>query len=165
MTPEVTIQTFYGAFADLDPARMAHCYAEEVVFNDAVFSLRGRRDVMGMWSMLCDSVRAKGRDDWRLVLVEHAAQGNRGTARWEPHYRFSATGRLVHNIIRATFEFRDGLIVRHDDSFDFYRWSRQAFGPMGWALGWTPLLRNQVRARAAKNLEQYLTSRTPSRAG
>jgi hypothetical protein len=109
--------------------------------------------------MLCDSVRAKGRDDWRLVLVEHAAQGTRGTARWEPHYRFSATGKLVHNVIRATFEFRDGLIVRHDDHFDFYRWSRQAFGPAGWLLGWTPLLRKQVRTRASRNLQQYLETR------
>jgi limonene-1,2-epoxide hydrolase len=156
MTHDEIIQKFYAAFAELDPARMSHCYAEEVVFNDAVFSLRGRREVMAMWTMLCDSVRANGRDVWRLELVEHGASGNRGTARWEPYYRFSATGRLVHNVIRATFEFRDGLIVRHDDSFDFYRWSRQAFGPVGWALGWTPLLRSKVRAQAAKNLAKYL---------
>ena len=37
-------------------------------------------------------------------------------------YTFSATGRTVVNRIRARFDFRDGKIVRHVDSFDLWRW-------------------------------------------
>jgi len=77
------------------------------------------------------------------------------SARWDAHYTFSATGRKVHNAIDARFEFRDGLVIRHVDRFDFWRWSRQALGAPGWLLGWTSLLRGKVRAQAAKGLAAF----------
>jgi hypothetical protein len=77
------------------------------------------------------------------------------TAHWDAHYTFSATGRAVHNAIDAQFTLRDGLIVRHVDRFDFWRWSRQALGVPGWLLGWTPLLKAKVRAQAAKGLAAF----------
>lgn len=149
-----TLRRFYDAFARLDGAAMQACYAPDASFEDEVFTLRGRAQVGGMWRMLCDATRAKGRDAWRL----EASNITDRSAHWEAHYRFSATGRLVHNVIEAEFEFGpDGLIRRHRDRFDFWRWSRQALGMPGVLLGWTPMLRNKVRATAAKNLQAYLS--------
>lgn len=153
---EQLLQRFYTAFRDLDAATMAACYAEDAQFDDPAFSLRGRREIGGMWDMLCTAVKAKGRDVWRMEFSGLQADAAQGRAHWEPYYRFSATGRLVHNIIDAEFEFRDGLIVRHRDRFSFWRWSRQALGPVGLVLGWTPLLAAKVRAQAAKNLAAHL---------
>ena len=62
----------------------------------------------------------------------------------------------MHNIIDAEFEFKDGKIFRHDDQFDFWRWSRQALGPAGLLLGWTPILRNKVQKTARKGLEDFI---------
>ena len=59
------------------------------------------------------------------------------------------------NRIDARFEFRDGLIVRHVDRFDFWRWARQALGAPGWALGWSGWLRAKVRRRAAAGLAAF----------
>ena len=42
------------------------------------------------------------------------------------------------------------------DSFDFWRWSRQALGTPGAFLGWTPMLRATVRRKASDNLQRYL---------
>lgn len=148
-----TIETFYTAFARLDGAAMAACYAEDARFDDEAFSLAGRREIGGMWSMLCEAVTAKGRDVWRLDVSEVTDK----SAHWEAHYRFSATGRMVHNIIEARFEFdAAGLITRHRDSFDFWRWARQALGAPGMLLGWSPFLRGKVRAQAASNLKKFL---------
>jgi len=148
-----TIETLYAAFARLDSDAMAACYAENARFDDAAFSLSGRREIGGMWRMLCEAVKAKGRDVWKL---EVSAITDR-SAHWQPHYRFSASGRMVHNIIDAQFEFDGaGLIVRHQDSFDFWRWSRQALGLPGWLLGWTPFLRGKVRAQAGASLKAFL---------
>ncbi len=148
-----TIETLYAAFARLDSDAMAACYAENARFDDAAFSLSGRREIGGMWRMLCEAVKAKGRDVWKLEVS--AITDN--SAHWEPHYRFSATGRMVHNIIDAQFEFDGaGLIVRHRDSFDFWRWSRQALGAPGMLLGWTPFLRGKVRAQAGASLKAFL---------
>jgi hypothetical protein len=152
-----TLHTFYDAFARLDPDAMAPCYAEGVAFDDEAFSLRGRREVMGMWRMLCDATRTQNRDAWKLEFRDVEADDRTGRAHWDAHYRFSATGRDVLNRIDAQFEFDpQGRIVLHRDRFDFWRWSRQALGAPGLLLGWTPMLRNAVRRKARANLDRYL---------
>ena len=156
-----TIERLYAAFAKLDSAAMAACYAPEACFDDEAFSLQGRAQISAMWTMLCDAVKAKGRDVWKLEV----SQVTERSAHWEPTYNFSATGRTVHNIIDAEFEFdAAGLIVRQRDRFDFWRWSRQALGTPGLLLGWSPFLRNKVRAQAAKNLERFVASTTTRKA-
>lgn len=147
-----TITRFYDAFARLDGEAMQACYATDATFQDEAFTLEGRRQVGGMWRMLCEATRAKGADVWRLEVSDITDR----SAHWEAHYRFSATGRMVHNIIDAEFEFTPGgLIRRHRDRFDFWRWSRQALGLPGVLLGWSPMLHNKVRAQAAARLAAF----------
>ena len=151
-----TITRFYAAFAALDSAAMQACYAADAQFDDEAFSLRGREQIGGMWRMLCDAVRARGRADWKLDLGAVTER----SAHWEATYRFSATGRLVHNVIDAEFEFDEvGFITRHRDRFDFWRWSRQALGAPGVLLGWSRWLRSKVREQAAVNLKRFLAKR------
>lgn len=154
---EETLKRFYTAFQKRDAAGMAACYAPDVRFSDPVFAdLRGA-DAGAMWKMLCE--RGK---DLRLEFRDVRADATTGSAHWEAWYTFSASGRKVHNVIEATFEFRDGMIVKHTDRFDLYRWSRQALGPAGVLLGWSPLLQNKVRAMAAKGLADYQRSSKPT---
>ena len=145
------IERFYGAFAERDGKAMTACYGRDARFSDPVFpGLRG--DEPGaMWRML--TARAS---DLRLELLEHEADGERGSARWRAHYTFTQTGRPVVNDVRASFRFADGLIADHIDDFDFYRWARQALGPSGLLLGWTPLLRSAVRRRARAGLDEFM---------
>lgn len=155
-----TLQKFYAAFAVLDADTMASCYAPDVQFDDEAFSLRGRAEVAGMWRMLCTATRAKGLDVWKLEASGIEANATGGKAHWEAWYRFSATGRLVHNVIDGTFEFNpQGLITRHRDRFNFWAWSRQALGTPGLLLGWSGFLRNKVRATAAGNLRKFMAGK------
>jgi ketosteroid isomerase-like protein len=149
------LNRFYRAFTALDADTMAACYAAEATFQDEVFKLDGRDQIGSMWRMLANATRTKGLDAWSLEFSDLQADADQGRAHWEAHYRFSATGRLVHNIIEARFEFRDGLIVSHRDRFDFWSWSRQALGTPGWLLGWSPLLRKKVQVQAAANLKAF----------
>ena len=154
-----TLHRFYTAFAALDDQGMAACYADAVRFSDPAFTLTGKRETAGMWRMLCAATRAKGLPHWKLEFRDIQADATQGSAHWEAHYKFSATGRLVHNIIDADFRFGpDGLIVEHRDHFDFWRWSRQALGAPGLLLGWTPLLRAKVQAQARANLDKFLAT-------
>lgn len=156
MMSRQTLETLYAAFQRLDGEAMQACYAPDAVFDDEAFSLRGREEIGAMWTMLCEVTKAKGLDVWKLDYRVIDAQH----AHWEAHYRFSATGRLVHNIIDGEFEFDSaGLITRHRDRFDFWRWSRQALGAPGLLLGWSPFLRGKVRAQAAKNLAAWRARR------
>ena len=154
---QTTIEKFYTAFAFLDADSMARCYAPQVEFRDEVFTLHGKVETTSMWRMLCEGVQAKGRADWKLDFSRIKADGDTGSAHWDAHYQFSATGNMVLNRIDARFRFNpDGLIVQHRDSFDFWRWSRQALGTPGLLLGWTPLLRNKVRAQADASLRKFM---------
>ncbi|MGL6291406.1 MAG: nuclear transport factor 2 family protein [Silanimonas sp.] len=149
------IEAFYAAFAALDAEAMGALYAEDVRFEDPAFALDGREAVVAMWTMLCESVKAKGREDWSLDVSAVRADAHEGSAHWEPRYRFSATGRLVHNRIDATFVFRNGLVVRHIDAFDVWRWSRQALGAPGLLLGWSAFLRRKIREQAGTRLAAW----------
>jgi len=144
------IERFYTAFDQGDGDTMAACYAPEVRFSDPVFpDLRGPRAGM-MWRMLTDTP-----GDLRIELLEHEADESKGSAHWVARYTFTDTGRPVVNDIQATFRFRDGLIVEHHDEFDFHRWARQALGPAGLLLGWTPVMRSAVRRKAAAKLDEF----------
>jgi hypothetical protein len=150
------IDSFYGAFARLDADAMGACYADEVMFDDEVFSLRGKAETVAMWRMLCESVRAHGGDAWRLEWTDLGANEYEGGAHWEAWYPFGPRQRRVHQRVQARFGFNDaGLIAVHRDRFDFWRWSRQALGFRGLLLGWSDSLRRQVRRQAAARLQGY----------
>lgn len=150
------IQRFYESLQKRDAAAMVACYHPDVRFSDPVFpDLRGPR-AGAMWKMLAE--RGK---DLRLEFSGVQADDKTGAARWEAWYTFSTTGRKVHNVIDASFQFKDGLIILHTDCFDLHRWAAQALGIMGKLLGGTGLLQNKLRATAAKSLEAYLQNRKP----
>lgn len=144
------IDDFYAAFARGDGAAMAASYHPEARFSDPAFPDLSAAEAGAMWRMFC-----RPGSDLRLEHGNVRADDTRGSAHWEATYTFRATGRRVHNVIDAEFEFRDGRIYRHRDRFDFWRWSRQALGLPGLLLGWTPLIRARVRALAAKALRDF----------
>jgi ketosteroid isomerase-like protein len=147
---EALIERFYEAFDRQDGDAMAACYAPDAHFSDPVFPDLNGDEPGRMWRML-----TSGAADLRVELREHEASETTGSAHWLARYTFTQTGRPVVNDIRASFRFRDGLIAEHRDEFDFHRWARQALGTPGLLLGWTPLLRNKVRAQAASNLRKF----------
>ena len=63
---------------------------------------------------------------------------------------------IVHNVIDARFEFEEGKIRRHTDRFDLWRWAGMALGVPGKLLGWTPLLQNTIRRKAAAGLDEWI---------
>ncbi len=130
---------------------MAACYHEKLTFRDPAFLTLNYKQTAAMWHMLCE--RGK---DLELTFSEVESDERRGSCRWEAKYTFSATGQKVHNIIKAKFRFEAGKIIQHDDEFNFWRWSRQALGLPGLALGWSPVLKNKVHKTALNNLEKFI---------
>ena len=148
---EALIRKFYEAFDRRDGETMAACYAPGAHFSDPVFTDLNGDEPGAMWRMLTGRA-----DDLRVELLEHEADGDTGSARWLARYTFTQTGRPVVNDVRATFRFRDGLIAEHRDEFGFHRWAKQALGPTGLLLGWTPVLRSATRKRARAGLDEFM---------
>ena len=147
---EQLINAFYTAFAAKDYAAMQACYGPAPTFADEVFDLKGK-EVGAMWHMLCE-----GGSDLALTHRDIHADDSTGRAHWEARYTFSSTGRKVHNVIDAEFQFAAGRIANHRDRFSFWRWSSQALGPTGRLLGWTPMVRSKVRATARARLDKFI---------
>ncbi len=145
------IERFYAAFGERDGAAMSACYAPAAHFSDPVFPDLNGDEPGAMWRMLTGRA-----DDLRVELLEHKADGDSGTARWKAHYTFTQTGRPVVNDVRARFRFADGLIADHVDEFGFHRWARQALGPPGLLLGWTPIVRSATRKKARAGLDEFM---------
>jgi SnoaL-like domain len=148
---EDLITRFYSAFQKRDAQAMVACYHAEIQFSDPVFqNLKGLR-AKAMWLLLCE--RGK---DLHIEFTNVSADDRLGSAHWEAWYTFSTTGRKVHNIIDARFEFQDGLIRKHADSFNLHRWAGQALGLSGKLLGGTAFMQNQIRSGAVKGLDAFL---------
>ena len=146
-----TLERFFDAFARRDGERMAECYHPAATFYDPVFgTLEGER-VGAMWQML-----TRAADGMELTICDLEGDVRSGSARWVAVYPFGGTGRLVRNEVTSQFEFREGLIVRQTDSFAFYRWCRQALGPVGVLFGWTPVFRRRVRLLAISQLDRSM---------
>ena len=145
------IERFYYCFQQKDWEGMQECYHPEVIFSDPVFrNLKGKQ-AKAMWHMLT----AAGKD--LTVSFQHVkSDGASGSCDWEAWYTFSRSGRKVHNRIHAKFEFSDGKIIKHTDSFNLWRWSSMALGLAGILLGWSPLIQMKIRNTAKTNLHQFI---------
>ena len=147
---ESLVRSFYERFAARDAEGMARYYHPEIAFSDPVFPMLRGAEAGDMWRMLL--ARAT---DLQVELDEALANAEGGRAKWTARYTFTRTGRPVVNHVDAMFAFRDGLIVRHYDSFSFWRWASQALGPAGKLLGWFAPLKWKVRKQAADGLAQF----------
>lgn len=130
---------------------MQECYADNAVFNDQAFSNLNAKQVRAMWEMLITAGK-----DMKMTFDRVSDNVNGGEAHWRAVYTFSRTGNKVVNKVSAVFVIENGKIVRHTDSFDFYKWARQAFGFTGLLLGGTSFFHNKIRKTAMQNLAEYM---------
>jgi len=131
---------------------MAACYHNEAVFSDPVFSNLQGEQIGAMWSMLCLQAKTLEIDFYDVVV-----DGDRGQATWEARYAFGKPPRPVHNTIHAEFEFQEGKIIRHVDTFNFWKWSRMALGPLGLLLGWQKGVKKKIQDQAFTNLKKFIS--------
>jgi ketosteroid isomerase-like protein len=143
------IEHLLNRYQALDHQTMAACYHEAATFRDIAFRLTGRKQIHAMWAMICQN--------GITVKVESVEEhGDSVRARIVDEYIFSETKRPVVNRIESTFQFRDGLIIAHDDSCDALDWARQAFGGLkGEIAGRCAWLRQRA---ARKMIRAYIVS-------
>mmetsp|Transcript_6661 Transcript_6661/g.8068 ORF Transcript_6661/g.8068 Transcript_6661/m.8068 type:complete len:156 (-) Transcript_6661:930-1397(-) len=146
---EELITKFYESFQATNSDGMKACYHEDVVFNDEVFKKLDFDHVASMWSMLLRGAKKDG--GLELVFDSVEANDDSGSANWTATYKFQ--GRKVVNRIHAEFTFKDGKIVTHNDSFDFYKWAKQAL-PLGFVLGL--FIRPVIQKFSMKTLKGYM---------
>jgi hypothetical protein len=150
---EAIIEKFYTAFQRKDFRTMQSLYDDRATFSDPVFQNLNAGQVRAMWEMLLTSS-----SDLKIIFNQIQSTSGEARCHWEAWYTFSSTRRPVHNRIDAEFKIVQGKIMSHVDTFDLWSWSRQALGPAGLLLGWSPLIRNKIRKTARQRLERFMGS-------
>ncbi|HLF51870.1 nuclear transport factor 2 family protein [Flavobacterium sp.] len=148
---ENLITKFYTAFSNSDAETMAKCYHPNIEFQDPAFGILKGKEVPNMWRMLIS--RSKG--NLKIAFSNVNSEDQSGSAKWIATYNFSKTNRKVVNVIHAKFEFQDGLIIKHTDDFNVWKWTQQALGLPGYLLGWTPFLQKKIQEQSRDLLKKY----------
>ena len=143
------IQNFYNAFSAGDAEAMVSFYTDDIEFQDPAFGPLKGDNAKNMWRMLLKTPGIK------ITTSNIKADDQTGSADWVAEYTFSLTGRKVINHVHAEFIFANGKIVKHTDTFSFWKWASQAFGLKGFLLGWTPLMKTKVRQQALARLNKF----------
>ena len=149
---EKTIVKFYTALSNANPSKMCECYHANVQFIDPVFGLIKGKDVCQMWKMLFE--RSKG--NLKIEFSDVKADDHLGTARRIATYHYGKTKKKVVNNIHAKFHFKDGLIIKHTDDFDIWKWAKQAMGLKGFLFGWTGFMQKKIQEHARLFLKKYI---------
>lgn len=148
---EQIIEEFYSGFAAANSITMCSCYHDEVIFQDPIFGVLEGVDAKDMWEMLIE----KSQGDLEIKFSNIISNQNNGSADWKANYLFSSTNLKVRNNVHSEFEFKDGLIYRHVDSFDLYDWAKQALGLKGLLFGWTPFFKRKIQQQALSSLRSF----------
>ncbi|WP_458626912.1 nuclear transport factor 2 family protein [Winogradskyella sp. PC D3.3] len=153
---EQIIEKFYNALNNGDGPTMASCYHDDIIFKDPAFGILKGERAKAMWLMLCESQNGKG---FKVEFSNIKANDTSGSAHWEAFYNFSKTGRKVHNKINASFEFKDGLIIKHTDKFNLHQWAKQAMGIKGLIFGGMPFFKNKLQRQTNTLLDTFLSTK------
>ncbi len=145
------IVSFYTAFQNRNAESMVNCYHKDIQFQDPAFGILKGEHACNMWRMLMK----QGDASLTIKYSKVHADESKGSAYWEADYKFSKTGRQVNNKIKALFEFKEGKIISHIDSFNIWKWSAMALGPVGMLLGFTPIVKNKIRKQALNALAKF----------
>ena len=149
------IKKFYDSFANGDSEGMVSCYVDNIQFEDPAFGKLNGEMAKNMWRMLVNNNKS-------IIKISYSnvqANDKTGSVNWAAEYVFSQTGRPVINKIAATFEFKDGKIIKQTDVFDMWKWSRQALGLKGYLLGWSDFLKGKIQIQTNSLLKKYVEKR------
>ena len=144
------ITTFYESFQQANAEGMVACYHNDIEFEDPAFGKLNDDDAKNMWRMLLSRNSAI-----KVTFSNVKTTENNGTANWKAVYQYGSQKRKVINNIQASFEFKDGKIIKHTDVFSMWKWSKQALGFKGLLLGWTPFLKKKVQGLTHKLLKEF----------
>lgn len=146
------IKQFYTAFSERRIEKMLECYHEGIVFEDPAFGVLRGDQARWMWRMLLSNNSAELKVDFGDIEADE----EKGSAKWVATYLFGPKKRKVVNRVSASFKFEDGKIIEHKDTFDLWRWTRQALGLPGYLLGWSPFMKGKIQKMTNSRLNAFI---------
>jgi hypothetical protein len=153
VTDRETIYHLYNCLQDRNIDGMLSCYHPNVVFHDPVFGELKRERLFYMWRMLLSRMGSNAKIEIQNVY----ALNKKATCSWSADYEYGRSKKKIHNEINSNFKFEGNRIISQSDSFDLYKWSKQANGLVGFLFGWTPTMQNMIVKQSNQFLDYYIS--------
>ena len=122
---------FFDAFQKQDTAAQGKLYSPDATFKDPIYDLKGRGQVVHMWTSLF-----KAGKDLKLSYKVLESNADGAKVSWTADYK--VFGRPVHNEAVTDLKVKDGQIVSQQDSWSWSKWARQAV-PLGPLVDFPPV--------------------------
>ena len=152
MTAKETADKFYASFSQGNANEMLKLYHPEIEFADPAFGTLKAEKAHAMWRMLLSSKQAQLKISYTIIDYSDTQV----KVNWIADYYFGPKKRKVKNNVIADLTFQDGKVIKHTDSFDLWKWSRQALGISGFLPGWSGFLKRKIQERTNKRLINYM---------
>ncbi|UMB54315.1 nuclear transport factor 2 family protein [Lutibacter sp. A64] len=153
MNNKELIEKFYTSFSNGNASGMTECYHKGIQFQDPVFGKLKGDEAFKMWEMLLSKKSATTKISFSGIKTSE----NKGSVNWVANYVYGKNKRKVTNKVSANFKFKDGKIIEHIDTFNVWKWSKQALGTVGFLLGWTPFMKHKIQKITKKQLENFMS--------
>jgi len=150
MLHQELLEHFYHSLKNRDAEGIISCYHDDVVFTDPTFGTLKGIEAKNMWRMLM--YRGKTLE---IDYSNISADADSGKGHWTATYNFSKTNRKVVNKIVGAFEFKDGKIIHHIDTFDLHIWAKQALGFKSKALIFLGILKPYIQRKSKEALHAF----------
>lgn len=151
LSSDKTIHQLYTSIANRAISNIKTCYAPTARFNDPVFDTLVGNEIPKMWRMLIE--KSKGNLEIEYTIIK--SNEHKSSVEWIATYTFGKNKRKIRNVIQSEFYFKDGLIIKQNDDFNIWTWSKQAFGFSGFLFGWTGYMQNKIQEKANLALKNY----------
>ncbi len=149
------IEKFYNSFSKGDAEGMTTCYHENVTFEDPAFGTLENGRPAKMWEMLM----SRKQESTTVVFNNIEANESTGKANWTATYEYGPKKRKVVNNVSANFKFNDGKIIEHIDTFNLWKWTKQALGFSGVLLGWSSFMKNKIQKTTNQQLDSFINKK------
>ncbi|WP_026389784.1 nuclear transport factor 2 family protein [[Acholeplasma] multilocale] len=150
MNKKELMESFYEAFSKGDWKTMNSFYADNTTFTDSIFKGLNHEQVTAMWKMLLENNEDMSVE---FTIIE---DNDDFKVNWIVTYKFGPKRRKVINSVLASFEIENDKIVKHKDEFNFYKWSKQSLGLVGFLFGWTKWFNKKVGVGALEKINSNI---------
>ncbi len=146
------ITEFYNNFSEGNAQGMTQYYHKDIVFNDPIFGTLKKERAFKMWEMLLSKKSEHTTISFDNIIEKEGFI----TVNWTATYLFGPQQRKVVNNVLATFRFQENKIIEHSDSFDLWKWTRQALGTSGYLMGWSSFMQKKIQHKMELQLDDFI---------
>jgi hypothetical protein len=132
------LKNYVKALIKKESHALADCYSEEANFFDPIFDNLDKENLVKYWELRFTTYK-----DLKILVLASELYEHSASIKWFISYK--QKNKKIRYSMVSILEIRNGKIIKQFDHFHFWKMAMQAYGFMGFFLGWTKLMNARVK--------------------